>query len=76
VVRSRLALITVTVGEDCVMHQFGMRTVAVVVVAARAVLARRGRKGRSVEVCMLMMWWVLCQMRCCDGEIKGGSLAF
>jgi hypothetical protein len=44
------------------MHQSGMRIVAVVVVAAKTVLARKGRRGRSVEEYMLMMVrrWMWC----------------
>jgi hypothetical protein len=41
VVKSRSRPSTVTLGEDCVTHQSGMRTVAV---WAAAVAARRGRR--------------------------------
>lgn len=57
------------------MHQSGMRIVAVVVVAAKTVLARKGTRGRSVEVNMLMMmWW--CRWCCGHEGSMGGSLAF
>lgn len=66
------------------MHQSGMRTVAVVVDWARAVQARRGRRGRIVVVNMvprsLSSLFELVKMRVvwCSGRggSMGGSLAF
>lgn len=64
------------------MHQSGMRTVAVVVDWARAVPARRGRKGMSVEVNMVVRKRFLkaVELRELEGSCghegsRGGSLA-
>lgn len=53
VVRSLAVPSTVTVGADCVTHQSGMRTVAVWVVWATAVLAKKAKRAWRVEGCMM-----------------------
>lgn len=66
---------TVAVGCAAVMHQFGVRIVAVVVVWARIGVVRR-RRGTMVEVNMVAMVWWMGWWCCGHGGSRDGSLAF